>query len=134
MKVVVIYFLFLFSLLLKVHDNAYAGVKYNSSTYHSQIQPIQKIAKSKLSKVERGHIIKKNTILIEEEEFFDIENEDDSQVFSRKDILLVDSSVIIVYGSILFCLYYYEKKRLPLCKHFSYTASYKYILQRTLRI
>lgn len=132
MKVVVIYLLFLFSLLLKTHD-VYAGVRHNRSHY-SQTQHIQKAAKAQLSNVEGRHFIKRNTVLIEEKEFFGIENEDDTQVFSRKDVLLSDSSVIIVYASILFCFYYYQKKRLPFCKHFSYTASHKYILQRTLRI
>jgi hypothetical protein len=133
MKVVVIYLLFLFSLLLKTHDNVYAGVRHNS-THYSQTQHIQKAAKAQLGNVDGRHFIKRNTVLIEEKEFFGIENEDDTQVFSRKDVLLSDSSVIIVYASILFCFYYYQKKRLPFCKHFSYTASYKYILQRTLRI
>lgn len=133
MKVVVIYLLFLFSLLLKTDDNVYAGVQYNS-THYSQTQHTQKAAKAQLGSVEGRHFIKRNTVLIEEKEFFGIENEDETLAFSRKDVLLIDSSVIIVYASILFFFYYYQKKRLPFCKHFSYTASHKYILQRTLRI
>lgn len=133
MRVVVIFSLLLFSFLVGSHDTVYAGVGHGN-TYYSQAQLSEKAQRQKPGKLEQKRIIKKNTILNEDEEFFGIENENDGPVFSRKYVLLAESSVIVVYASILFCFYHYQKKRLPFCKHLSYTASYKYILQRTLRI
>ena len=40
----------------------------------------------------------------------------------------------LAYASLLIYFYSYFKNRLPFCKHLSYASSYKYILQRVLRI
>ena len=68
------------------------------------------------------------------EDLINIEEDEEEFVIARKHIELVNYFVTLAYASILVHFYNYLKNRLPFCKHLSYKSSYKYILQRVLRI
>jgi len=134
MRVVILVLLFVSSLVLRAHNNVYAGVQHNSICY-ARIQNTGKTEKPASVNAVHGLTIAKNADLNEKnDEFFSIENEDDIPVFARKYVLLGDSAITVVYTSILNCFYYYLKAHLLFCKHLSFTSANKYILQRVLRI
>jgi hypothetical protein len=68
------------------------------------------------------------------EDFINLEDDDEEFVVTRKFAELTRYYVTLAYASILVHFYNYLKNRLPFCKHLSYSSSYKYILQRVLRI
>ena len=124
MKAVVVFFLSLFFLLLGGSHSVY------SETHHSKISSatIQKFEKSK-------QVNLRNSIPGEKkEEFISVEDEDDDQVFVRKSVVPAKYVMALTYASILIYSNYRPKNRLPFCKHLSYISSYKYILQRVLKI
>jgi len=63
-----------------------------------------------------------------------IEDEDDELISAKKQVLFVKYLIVVAYTSVLIHLFKNFKNRLPFCTHFSYTSSYKYLLQRVLRI
>lgn len=68
------------------------------------------------------------------EDFISVENADDDFEFSSKQVWLARFFITLAYGSLLNDLYSWFKGLLPFCEHLSYSSSYKYILQRVLRI
>jgi hypothetical protein len=67
------------------------------------------------------------------EDFISIEDEDDL-IVTRKFSVPVKYILLPDYNQLLVTFYNFPNNRLPFCTHFSYTSSYKYILQRVLRI
>nr|WP_068887623.1 hypothetical protein [Pedobacter panaciterrae] len=79
-------------------------------------------------------VINSNTPGEKRDSFITVEDDDDDLVCARKSALPVNYFITIAYASILIYSDNYVKNRLPFCKHLSYTSSYKYILQRVLKI
>jgi|GEM_PF-672828 len=145
MKVVIVFFLSLCFLLLKGHTDVYADVQHHSPGYsivyhdsfsYAPAQYIEKKQQAQLENIDRNFpVIKDNSLNDKKEEFVSLEeDDDDDSVFSRKYVLLAKYFITLTYASILICFYNYFKNRLPFCRHLSYSSSYKYILQRVLRL
>lgn len=135
MKVVLLFFLYSFFLLSGVYQHAYAsGHDARISSY----SPAQHVAKAEVAKFGRVNqifpMIKDNSLNERREDLISVEDEDDDFMSSRKYVLLVRYFFTLAYASVLIYFYNYIKSRLPFCKHLSYASSYKYILQRVLRI
>lgn len=97
----------------------------------------QKIVKAQQNSFEYLHgglHLRKNTSLNDNREDFISIEDDDEQTVSWKQVLPAKVFTSPDYSSLLISFHHYQKNRLPFCKHFSYTSSYKYILQRVLRI
>ncbi|HEX8607957.1 MAG TPA: hypothetical protein VF679_04895 [Pedobacter sp.] len=131
MRVVIVFVLSLFFFLS-------TGCPYS----YSHINP-QDIPKSKekiethsaLKDFEPTFFLHKTKSITEiKEDFINLEDDDEEFVATKKFAELTKYYVTLAYASILIHFYNYLKNRLPFCKHLSYSSSYKYILQRVLRI
>lgn len=134
MKVAIVFFLSLCFLLLKGHTDVYADIHHNSASYSTQY--IEKKQQTQLENTNRNFpVIKDNGLTDKREDFISLEDEDDDDfAFSRKYVLLAKYFITLAYASILICFYKHLKNRLPFCRHLSYSSSYKYLLQRSLRL
>lgn len=134
MKTAVVFFLSLCFFLLGRLNHVYAGAHYSTSNY-STVQKIEKLQQAKLVIANQGlPEVKNSTIGDKKEDFISVEDEDDDLVSVRKSVLPAKYFATLNYASILIYSNAYFKNRLPFCKHLSYTSSYKYILQRVLKI
>ncbi|ETZ23895.1 hypothetical protein [Pedobacter sp. V48] len=134
MKTAVVFFLSLCFFLLGGSDYVYAGA-HDSTSSHSTVQKIEKSHQETLLMANQGlPEVKSSTIGDKKEDFISVEDEDDDLVSVRKSILPAKYFATLTYASTLIYSNAYFKNRLPFCKHLSYTSSYKYILQRVLKI
>lgn len=132
MRVVVLFFLLLCSYLLGGHPYAHAGRQASREGY-SLKQPVNPLllqaAASHLQQVAPG-----SGSRISEEHSFLVNIDDEDEDFARKLIVLAPFITAFSYAFILICLCNSLKEQLPFCRHFSYTSSSKYLVQRVLRI
>lgn len=134
MKAVILFLLSLCFLLLGRYDLAYAEANHNDASYPSA-QNIEKLQQAKFINTNQElPIIKNNCFSEQKEDFISVENEDEDFVSARKLVLPVKYIISLANSSVLSNSNNYVKNRLPCCKHLSYTSSYKYILQRVLKI
>ena len=134
MKAAVVFFLSLCFLLLGRYDHVDAGL-YHHRVSHSPAQHMEKTLLTKFRNTDQAFLLIKNNSLSEKREnFLNAEDEAEDFAFSRKYISLPRYFIALTYASVLIFFYSYSKNRLPFCKHLSYASSYKYILQRVLRI
>jgi len=134
MKTVVVFFLSLCFLILGKHGYAYVGT-HHSANSHSPAQHIEKLQPTKfINTTQDLPTVKSNTFSEKREDFLSVENEDEDFVSARKSTLPVKYILTLAYAPALIYSNNYVKNRLPFCKHLSYTSSYKYILQRVLKI
>lgn len=133
MRVAVAFFLFLCLLLVKGHSDLYAK-QNNSYPAGASITTSPRVKFGNTT--HEFPFFKYNSLTEKKEDFLRVETEDDEEdsLFARKYVLLVSFFTAFVSTSVLDCFYSYFNNRLPFCSHFSYTSSYKYILQRVLRI
>lgn len=61
-------------------------------------------------------------------------DDDDDSISSRKYVEITNHNITFFYTQVSGPFCQYLKNRLPVCKHFSYTSSCKYILYRVIRI
>lgn len=80
------------------------------------------------------HLVKHNNMSDKREDFLSIDDEDEDQVCLRKQIVVTKSFAALAQTFAFDLLRLHPKNRLPFCSHLSYISSYKYILQRVLRI
>ncbi|WP_316819135.1 hypothetical protein [Pedobacter nyackensis] len=135
MKAAIVFFFSLCFLLLKGHTDVYAAIHDDSFSY-SSAQHVEKKQQTHLETTNQDlPVIKDASLNSKKDEFVSLENEDDDDsMFSRKYVLLTKYFITLAYASVLVCFYNYFKNRLPFCRHLSYSSSYKYILQRVLRL
>ncbi len=134
MRALVAFLFSLISLLLGGYTNGHASVHHNNSNdtpkYH-----VATVQQTRL-----GHlnlelpVVKNSSINEKREDYIGIDNEDEDLVCSRKQVIVSKALVALPHTFALNHFYNYPKNRLPFCSHLSYTSSYKYILQRVLRI
>ncbi|WP_214225974.1 hypothetical protein [Pedobacter sp. B4-66] len=134
MKTVILFLLSLCFLLLGRSDHAYAGAHQNTASYSSALNTEKPQLTKFINTAQDLPVIKSNCFSEQREDFISVENEDEDFVSARKSALPVKYIITLAYASILNSSSNYVKNRLPFCKHFSYTSSYKYILQRVLKI
>ncbi|MDB5120740.1 MAG: hypothetical protein JWN56_1958 [Sphingobacteriales bacterium] len=132
MRVAYLFFLSLCFLLLGGCNYGYNGAHHNRS--YSQVQTPETIQKVKVVNLSQDFPVITNASLSEEKAYIvSFEDEDEDLDFARKYVLLAKCFFILSYSFIFSSFYNYFKDTLPFCKHLSY-CSYKYILQRVLRI
>jgi len=124
MRVAIIFFLSLFCFLLGGHSSAVANARY-ADYCHSSAETIEKPSPTKFSSTFPHETVK--------EYFFNVEDEDEDFTFVRKYVLQAKYFILFTYTVILSSICKH-RETLPFCSHFSYISSYKYILQRVLRI
>jgi hypothetical protein len=132
MKAVYLFFLSFYSLLAGAHYHAYGQV---------QIKGIGEVVAKQLSRTQ--HVkANSNTQLqalmltagTSDSDAFFVYDEDDDNSTARIYYLLSKYALVISFELFLCCLHSPLKTSLPLCNHLSYLGTYKYLLQRSLRI
>lgn len=136
MRIVVVFALFLFFLLFGSYHDVRAEAITRASNYSSASIITGVSHERSVNTYQDLPLIKSNGFIEKKDDFTRVENEDEEEdvVFARKYILLTKYFVTLACVSVFSYFYNYIKNRLPFCRHFSYTSSYKYILQRVLRI
>lgn len=133
MKVLYLFVVSLCFLLFGGWSNAHAGTHYKHTRY-SSVHCNENSPQVKLANSNQDITVLKGSAESKEPEFL-ISSEDEDESLSARRYLLQDKySLIVSYTLVLSLLYSSFKDRLPLCKHLSYTSSYKYIILRALRI
>lgn len=131
MKPLVVIFLSVFFLFLRGYSHAYAGSPHDK-TSGSFAPNLNKTPGEKLTIADQHHTaFEKARTSKEQVDFFSNEDDDDDLVFARKLVLLALTTVAYLF---IFNSFDRYSNRLPFCWHLSYTSSYKYILQRVLRL
>lgn len=134
MRCTIVFFLLLCSVLFGGYNDVYSEVHHNSTTYGTTAWHIDKIQQVKFENTNKVFpVVKNNSVTEKKEESFSLEDEDEEVMPTRR-YILVKYFTTLVHASILICFYSYFKNRLPFCSYLSYTSSYKYILQRVLRL
>lgn len=64
----------------------------------------------------------------------EVDEDDDDSISSRKLVEITNYFISFLYDHLFADYHRYKKERLPFCKHFSYSSSFKYIIQRVIRI
>jgi hypothetical protein len=123
MRVAIVFFLALCLFVLKGHGDVYGNPGHPGKT--------QQI---KFGNGVPGLQVTKNNVLTEKKEDLISIEDDEDVVTSRKYVLPAMYFIVLVYASVSAELYSYLKSSLPFCGHLSFTSSYKYILQRVLRL
>lgn len=112
----------------------YAGTPHNK-THYLPAQNIEKTQQVNFAPSNLDYTIIKNVDLTDEQDYLnDLEDEDENLVSASRYILLARVFLTFSCTFILSFLYSSAKGRLPFCGHLSYISSYKYIIQRSLRI
>ena len=130
MRAFVRFFLYLCFLLLGGYHGAVAG------THNTRVAKVH-VGKPKASfgiSINAHTLIKKNTPGDKKEDFIGIEDDDDELTLSRKFTLLERNIIPVPYVSLTDYPNNNFIVRLPFCRHLSYASSFKYILQRVLRL
>jgi len=134
MGTLVRFMLSLFFLFLGGYTSTFASVHHDKIS-DSIVQHGTKVQQAKIGNLNSDRFIVKNSHLNEKkEDFFSIEDEDEDVVFSGTDLLLHKYFITLSYASTSTYSNNYFNVRLPFCRHLSYTSSFKYILQRVLRL
>jgi len=130
---VAFHLVFSFCLLL-LTGSCYGVAPAGNNDINRSSQSIVKTHHEFAEYASQGLSLRKNTNFKENREDFISVEDDDDLVIARKFIAPTKYILIPDYASLVVSFYSYSKTRLPFCKHLSYTSSYKYILQRVLRI
>lgn len=125
-----VFLLFLFLLT----GSKFGNGNIESSVSNTSSQKIVKCSHTVTLSNSNGPSLRKNLRLNDNREDFITLEDDDDLVVTRKLSTPVKLLFIPDYASTLVTYFNFPKNRLPFCKHFSYTSSCKYILQRVLRI
>ena len=135
MRIDILLFLLLFFLVITGSNPVSNSVHHNKTSY----QPTQNIVKAQQSRLEYANlglplIINDNLNQKKDDLISLADDDDDDIVFSRKLVVAAKQFVALSYTFVSVHFYNYHKNRLPFCRHFSYTSSIKYIIQRVLRL
>jgi len=125
---------FLLTCLFTLTGSSSGHAAFSKDSGNSSAQRIVKTKQYSFAYLHGGICLRKNRNLSDNREDFISVEDDDEQVVSWKHVLPAKLITSPDYASLLVNFYHYPKNRLPFCTHFSYTSSYKYILQRVLRI
>lgn len=136
MRLVITFFLSLCFLLIRGYDHLYARA-YNNPTCYS---PAKLSAGSELggldNEKDKQTVIHKATSSDSETEAINArETEDDEELIApRKYVEITNYFITFLQAHLAGDGSCYLKSRLPICEHFSYTSSDKYIVQRVIRV
>lgn len=135
MRAVAVFFLSLCFFLLGGRNGVFAA-KPHHSTSHSAIQRTDK-QQIKIGNTCRYlFLISNNNLTEKKEDFTSVEDEGDEEdgCSARKQVLPLRYAIRPVHSAELIYICNCLSGSLPFCEHLSYTSSFKYILQRVLRI
>jgi hypothetical protein len=137
MKAVGLFLLCLFFILLKGSEPAHAAGhdtlrRYSAVLHTDRLQQTSPFGMRLALLPVRSHNIsdKKETLSLD----VDDDDEQEDFLYAGKSVMPVTFFITLAWLSISAASYSYIKNRIPFCGHFSYTSTYKYILQRVLRI
>lgn len=136
MKLVFTFLLSLFFLLVRGHDHLHAHSSYDRSSY-SPIKIPEKLGQGGVASVKDGESVirKENSSGADDDLISATELEDDDELISpRKFVDISNYFITLYYAHASAYLDRSLKNRLPFCKHFPYTSSDKYIIQRVIRV
>ena len=138
MRLVITFFLSLVFLLLGGTNHLHARTNDHRTCYALP----QRSVKSELA---RMHVVKYSPPIIRKSTFSgaahqkikatEVKEEDESESESSRKLVAISNYFIsLLYDQVFGHFHRYLKDSIPFCKHFSYTSSYKYIIQRVIRI
>ncbi|RYE28682.1 MAG: hypothetical protein EOP42_16210 [Sphingobacteriaceae bacterium] len=130
-KVSYLFLTFLCFFLLCKFDCAYASAFKPAAGYSI---PQNLLEKKQLNTGSNQNGIITDISFEDEKDYLNDVEDDESVAFARKYVLLNRYFFILQSICIINFLYRLVKGRLPVFKYFYYKASYKYIIQRSLRI
>ena len=134
MRTIVLFFLFLCFLFVGRHYHAY-GSDHPNGTRNTVAQTTDKIKQLSFSVINHDHAVVKSNSTGQGGSFLISDlDEDENNPLARRYLLLAKYSLIVSYTLVLSYLFSCLKESLPVIRHLSYTSSYKYIVQRALRI
>lgn len=134
MRLVLTLFLSLLFLLLRGDSNLSSHANHNISFHLARHFQRPEQANSVTTKNIRT-VIEDATVPGEENEFVNAtETEDDELIAPRKYTEISNYFFTFFYSHLSGYFNQYLNNRLPFCKHFSYTSSNKYIVQRVIRV
>lgn len=135
MRFVFILVLSLFSFLLKNSGPAYAAGHTNAKISSPPLRSSDSTQQINLGYLSKGYPVIKHEILNDKkEDLINVDDNEDEPVFSRKSVLISKAYLALNDPSLLIELHNSSCNRLPICRHFSYTSTYTYLLQRVLRL
>ncbi|MCU7550715.1 hypothetical protein OCK74_16475 [Chitinophagaceae bacterium LB-8] len=133
MRLVGIYLLSLFFLLLGGHENAQATA-HAYKVFYSPAQSIGKGQQAEQLTTNQEYFVTTIVDLVDESvDLFSDDDEGDENLFKKR-ILLAKTFLAFSYAFILNYSYHSSEDTLPICEHLSTINSHKYIVQRVLRI
>ena len=135
MRAVVVFFLSLCCFLLGGHKDIFAA-KPHHSTSHAVIQRTDKQQIRIGNTCRYLFLISSNSLTEKKADFTSVEDEGDEEdgLSARKQVLTLRHAGTPVHSAALIYRCTCLNGSLPFCEHLSYTSSFKYILQRVLRI
>ena len=134
MRTVVLFFLFLCFLFVGRHYHAYGNMPSNGLR-NTVAQTTDKIKQLGYSIINNEHAVVKTHSKVQGGNYLISDfDEDENNPSARRYVLLAKYSLIVAYTIVLSYLVTCLKERLPIIRHLSYISSYKYIVQRALRI
>lgn len=134
MRTVVLFFLFLCFLFVGRHYHAYGNMPANGLR-NTMAQTTDKIKQLSFSIIKHDPaVVKKHSKVQDGNYLISDFDEDENSPLARRYMLMAKFSLIVAYTLVLSYLITCLEERLPVVRHLSYISSYKYIVQRALRI
>lgn len=134
MRTVVLFFLFLCFLFVGRHYHAYGNMPANGLR-NTVAQTTDKIKQLSFSIIKHDPaVVKKHSKVQDGNYLISDFDEDENSLLARRYMLMAKFSLIVAYTLVLSYLITCLEERLPVVRHLSYISSYKYIVQRALRI
>jgi len=134
MRTIVLFFLFLCFLFVGRHYHAYESVRANGLR-NTVAQTTDKIKQLNYSIIKHDlAVVKKHSKVQDGNYLISDFDEDENNPSAKRYMLMAKYSLIVAYTIVLSYLITCLEERLPVIRHLSYISSYKYIVQRALRI
>jgi hypothetical protein len=132
-RVTYIFFIALSFLLLGKCNYVHASA-INNVICNLPSQDIKETQKVKITSLNQNAVVTNISLTEDDNYLIDDEDEDENVAFNSKYVLIAKFFIILSYTFIFSYLYSRFKTGLPVCKHLSYIGSYKYLIQRALKI
>jgi len=134
MRTIVLFFLFLSFLFVGRHYYAHSNVPA-SGARNTVAQTTDKIKQLNYSVLKHDRAILKTHGKVKDgDSLLSDLDEDENDSSARRYVLLAKYALIVAYTLVLSYLITRLEVRLPVLRHLSYISSYKYIVQRAIRI
>jgi hypothetical protein len=130
MRTLILFSLAIAFFLVGGESKLYAGTNPQWSA-----QKVRKVQPEKLTNQRQpAQVIKHSSLNDKNPELLNIEDESEDFRIIKKVVPFANYAILLASVTYFGSLFKEVKAKLPFCIHFSYTSSFKYILQRVLRI